>query len=310
MTVDASDGWDLASGVGLTATEAAAARAVAGRKPGALIDDPFAEALVRAVGVEFFVDLAKTTVEDAESGFALPRLVDFVAVRTKFFDGFLTAAQRAGIRQTVILGAGLDSRAYRMDWAPLTTVYEVDQRAVLDFKTATMDKAGIPPRAVHKSIPADLAEDWERSLRAGGFTPELPTAWCAEGLLPYLAPADVDTLLDTITSLSAVGSRLAGDSAVDIAGLVARIGSSRGFSDRASDVKVDINAPDTSATPTSPGVAEHLERCGWTTVSVTAPERFESYQLLELADELPIYQRIQLVTASATAPKTARRRGR
>ncbi|MCX2930861.1 SAM-dependent methyltransferase [Mycobacterium sp. CVI_P3] len=298
MTVNAEDGWDLASGVGLTATETAAARAVAGRKPGALIADPFAEILVRAVGVKLFVDLVAADLEEAESGFALPRLVDFVAVRTAFFDGFLAAAQEVGIRQVVILGAGLDSRAYRLDWSPSTTVYELDQPAVIQFKTAAMDGTRARARSTRIPIAVDLTGDWEQPLRAGGFDPELPTAWCAEGLIPYLPPGHADAMLDTITTLSAAGSRLAADIVTDIEGLAGQMATSRSFNERPSTLKVDIRAGETVATSTRPDLSDYLELRGWRTESRAAPDLFELHGLPALADSLSIYQRIRLVTAS------------
>jgi O-methyltransferase involved in polyketide biosynthesis len=56
-----NDTWDLTDGVGATATGVAVGRALASRGPDALIDDPFAEPLVRAVGVDFFTRLARRT---------------------------------------------------------------------------------------------------------------------------------------------------------------------------------------------------------------------------------------------------------
>ena len=66
---------------------------------------------------------------------------DYQAVRTHFFDEYFHAAMRAGIRQVVILASGLDSRAYRLDWPAGTTVFEIDQPKVLEYKTSTLDGA-------------------------------------------------------------------------------------------------------------------------------------------------------------------------
>src|SRR5690606_833290 len=120
MARSESDTWDLTSGVGVTATMVAAARALASREPEPLIDDPFAAPLVRAVGVEFFTRLVDGDLElpadTAEERAAAQVLTEVMAVRTRFFDDFFTDATRVGARQAVILASGLDARAYRLTW--------------------------------------------------------------------------------------------------------------------------------------------------------------------------------------------------
>ena len=207
-----NDTWDLASSVGATATMVAAARAMASRAPDPLIDDPFAEPLVRAVGLEFFVKLVDGEVSMMESddpNFNPLRVIDVMAVRTKFFDDFFLTSTTAGIRQAVILASGLDSRAYRLPWPPGTVVYEIDQQAVIGFKTGTLSALGANPAAEHRPVAVDLRDDWPAALRANGFDASQPTAWSAEGLLAYLPPDAQDRLFDHITALSANGSRLA-----------------------------------------------------------------------------------------------------
>ncbi len=217
------DTWDLASSVGATATMVAAARAVASRAERPLINDPFAEPLVRAVGVDLLTRLATgevnandlNDVHDGATGSAgaMSRMADNMAVRTKFFDEFFLDATNAGIKQAVILASGLDARAYRLQWPAGTVVYEVDQPQVIEFKSRTLAKLGAAPTAERRVVAIDLREDWPAALRAAGFDPAQPTAWSAEGLLGYLPPDAQDRLLDTITELSAPGSRLATESA-------------------------------------------------------------------------------------------------
>jgi methyltransferase (TIGR00027 family) len=210
------DSWDLASSVGATATMVAAARAIASRAEHPLIDDPFAEPLVRAVGVDLLTRLAAGDVTprdlgpDAERG--IQRLADNMAVRTMFFDDFFLDAAEAGIKQAVILASGLDSRAYRLPWPASTMVFEIDQPDVIAFKSRTLAELGAQPTAGRRAVAVDLREDWPAALKEAGFDPTLPTAWSAEGLLGYLPPDAQDRLLDTITELSAPGSRFATES--------------------------------------------------------------------------------------------------
>ncbi|ULE33850.1 class I SAM-dependent methyltransferase [Mycobacterium sp. IDR2000157661] len=211
------DTWTLASSVGATATMVAAARAMASTGDGALISDPYAEPLVRAVGVDFFTRLAtgELTAADLDvdsASMGMQRMTDNMAVRTKFFDEFFTAAAEAGVRQAVILAAGLDARAYRLSWPAGTSVYEIDQPEVIEFKTRTLAALGAHPTAERRTVSIDLRADWPAALIDAGFDPDQPTAWSAEGLLGYLPPEAQDRLLDTVTALSAPGSRVAVES--------------------------------------------------------------------------------------------------
>ncbi len=214
------DTWDLASGVGVTATMVAAARAVATRSPDPLINDQFAEPLVRAVGVDFFTRMAGGELDpkdlDDDEAKGLRRFADAMAIRTEFFDRFFLDAVGAGIRQAVILASGLDSRAYRLPWPPGTTVFEVDQPQVISFKTAALADLGAQPTADRRVVAIDLRDDWPAALTEAGFDPAQRSAWIAEGLLGYLPAAAQDRLLDQITELSVPGSRFATEGLVDV----------------------------------------------------------------------------------------------
>lgn len=298
MTVD-DRAWDPASGVGLTATEAAAARAAAGRRVAALIEDPYAEMFVRAVGIDVFVELASGDTAAGDGGFALPRMVDWVSVRTKYLDDYFAEAQVADVRQVVILGAGLDSRAFRLEWLPGTAVYELDQPGMVDFKTAVVDSHGVRPRAGRFSVPVDLCGDWATRLLDAGFEPELPTAWCAEGLLPYLPPGDQVALLDTLTTLSAPGSRFAADTVDDLHYLTAQIARSMRQSARPREISVEIDAPTPASAAVAQDVIEFLaQEHGWDCAATSAPALFEVYGVAALApSEHAIFQRIRLAKA-------------
>jgi methyltransferase (TIGR00027 family) len=205
------DSWDLATSVGATATMVAAGRARATRD--ALIDDPFAEPLVRAVGVDFFTrwaggELDSADVDEPGAPWGMQRMTDMLAARTRYIDAFFADATATGIRQVVILASGLDARGYRLPWAPGTTVFEIDQPQVIEFKTATIGALGAQPTADVRAIPVDLRHDWPASLQQAGFDTGRPAAWAAEGLLGFLPPEAQDRLLDKITELSADGSQL------------------------------------------------------------------------------------------------------
>lgn len=207
------DTWDLTSSVGVTATMVAAGRAMATRDPRHLIDDPFAEPLVRAVGIDFFVKMIDGELDTSpfgdEGADRVQAMIGGMAMRTKFFDEYFVASAGAGIRQVVILAAGLDSRAYRLPWPAGSVVYEIDQPQVIDFKAGVFAELQAQPIAELRTVGIDLREDWPAALRAAGFDAAAPTAWLAEGLLIYLPPAAQDALFDTITTLSAPGSTLA-----------------------------------------------------------------------------------------------------
>ena len=161
-----NDSWDLASSVGATATAVAASRAMASNGPDALLDDPFADPLVRAVGLEHFVKMVDGEIAIDDDPLLTRRAMnEQIAVRTRFFDTFFTSAAAAGVRQAVILASGLDTRAYRLPWPADTAVFEVDQPEVIAFKSATLDRLGATPRATLRTVGIDLRDDWPTALR-------------------------------------------------------------------------------------------------------------------------------------------------
>jgi methyltransferase (TIGR00027 family) len=204
------DSWDIATSVGSTAVMVAAARAVETASEQPLIRDEFAQLLIDGPELSDLLSrMSATFASDAEFEANYRHMVDYQAARTHFFDAFFTAAAAAGIRQHVILAAGLDSRAYRLDWPAGTAVYEVDQPQVLEYKAATLATHGAQPSATRREVPADLRFDWPKTLREAGFDPAQPTAWLAEGLLLFLPGQAQDRMFADIDSLSAPGSRIA-----------------------------------------------------------------------------------------------------
>ena len=266
------DSWDLASSVGSTATMVAAQRAISNRE--GLIDDPYAEPLVRAVGLDF-VNRAldgEIDLEDVDPRFNLRRAAEGMAVRTRHFDRLFTDAAEAGVRQAVILAAGLDARAYRLAWPKGTTVFEIDQPEVVEFKTRTLDDLGAQPRADRRTIAVDLRNDWPKALLDNGFDPEQPTAWTAEGLLIYLPSEAQDLLFDRITELSAPGSRVATEHIPDVS--VFSDERSKLISERLKQYGHDIEMSDLIYDGERSHVIEYLTGHGW---DVSAQPMREAY---------------------------------
>jgi methyltransferase (TIGR00027 family) len=210
-----NDSWEITESVGSTALGVAAARAAETDSDNPLIQDPFARAFLDAAG-EGMWSLTSDPKLSAALTDLVPDLaahtqamVDFMAVRTKWFDEFFLDAVSAGVRQVVILAAGLDSRSWRLPWPAGTRVYELDQAKVLDFKSSTLAQRGAEPTARLVSVAVDLRDDWPTALREAGFDESVPTMWSAEGLLRYLPAAAQDLLFERIDSLSAAGSWLA-----------------------------------------------------------------------------------------------------
>src|SRR5258705_9713976 len=172
MTRTDHDSWDLRSSVGTTATMVAAARAVATRQPHPIINDPWAAPLVEAVGIESLSRMVELGTPPADAGLGsdlrLQPVIDSFAVRTRFFDEFFTAATNSGIRQVVILAAGLDSRAYRLPWPHGTVIYEADLPSVLAFKAGCFSRRCVAPPANNRPVSRDIRYDCAAALCDNG----------------------------------------------------------------------------------------------------------------------------------------------
>jgi len=203
MTRTDDDSWDITESVGATALGVAYARASEGAAACPLFRDPYAQ---------LFVDAAIAKGWRPPSGAMAERIKyvsPYAASRTKWFDDFFTTAGANGIEQAVILAAGLDARAWRLPWISGSTVFEIDQPQVLHFKAETLRANGARPATRYVAVPVDLRQDWPKALREAGFDAHAPTAWSAEGLLPYLPSAAQDHLFERVDELSAPHSRFA-----------------------------------------------------------------------------------------------------
>jgi len=186
------DTWDITESVGATAFGAAESRAREAEHDRPLFTDPYARLFLDAAtargwslqfGDELFAQMQETT--DPRFMRRLLATWSYLGSRTKWFDDFITASG-VDVMQAVILAAGLDVRAWRLPWKPGSAIYEIDQPAVLAFKTETLRSHDAEPACRYIPIGHDLRQDWPKALCNNGFDPHQPTAWLAEGLLPYL----------------------------------------------------------------------------------------------------------------------------
>lgn len=211
--------WDVVSGPGLTALGLAASRCVESGRPDRLIEDPWGAAFVTAMDSPVAFPTRWPAEGEVPSDQEALHLHGsrYIGVRSRFYDDFLTQSGSAGVCQSVLLAAGLDTRAFRLDWPdPAVAVFEIDQPNVLAFKDEVLAAEGAQAGCRRVTIGADLREDWPSALLAAGFDPALPTAWVAEGLLAYLPPEAEERLLLAIRQLSAPGSRVAADRIVAV----------------------------------------------------------------------------------------------
>lgn len=197
-------------GVGKTALGVAVVRAHESRRPDRIFDDPYAAAFVAAAPTAFPGVVPGQTASAADPQAKVGAAFAVSAVlRTRFFDDYLRQASAAGCGQVVLLAGGLDTRAYRLVWAPGTRLFELDLPAVLDFKERVLHQAAATAGCERITLSVDLREDWSPALRAAGLDPSKPTAWLCEGLLIYLSSDEAAQLLTVVSDLSAPGSQIA-----------------------------------------------------------------------------------------------------
>jgi methyltransferase (TIGR00027 family) len=190
-------------GVGRTALGMAHVRAEESRRPDRLFDDPYAQA---------FADAAPGALPAGgrpAPGDPMAEVMHSAVIRTRYYDDFLLDAGERGCRQVVLAGAGLDTRAFRLDWPAGLRLWEIDLPDVLTFKDRILAEVGAVPRCDRRTVAADLRGRWPRQLVEAGFRPAEPAAWLVEGVLTYLTADEAASLLSEITELSAPNSRLA-----------------------------------------------------------------------------------------------------
>ena len=306
MARTADDSWDIATSVGATAVMVALARAAETASVDPLIRDQFAEPLVSTpelAGVREQVHAWWAGPDEDEDPDFTPNsqnMINYQAVRTHFFDAYFAEAAAAGIRQVVILAAGLDSRAYRLDWPTGTVVYEIDLPKVLEYKAETLAGHGAAPAADRRPVAVDLRHDWPQALRDTGFDTTWPTAWLAEGLLPFLPGAAQEAMFTSIDMLSGSGSQVA----VEIFGVDEEKRKEAEEKWAQLRAKREARGEDTSFNPFDlwfddegrPDCADWFAAHGWTTRSVNARDEALRLGRPPQSDERPFAN--SFVTAS------------
>jgi methyltransferase (TIGR00027 family) len=285
-----NDTWEITESVGATALGVAAARAAETESENPLISDPFARVFLDAAGEGMWNWFAApdlpAEIAEAEPDLKprMQSMVNYMAARTSFFDRFFLDATRAGALQVVILAAGLDSRAWRLPWPDGTTVYELDQPRVLEFKSSTLRDHGAEPTCNLVHVPVDLRHDWPAALREAGFDASLPSAWSAEGLLPFLPAAAQELLFDRVDALGAAGSRIAveapGPDFLDEAAIEKRRADMQRVRDLMAKLQPERDIPnvhDLWYFEEREDVGDWLRRHGWKVTVTPAEELMASY---------------------------------
>ncbi|MFC7339970.1 SAM-dependent methyltransferase [Saccharopolyspora griseoalba] len=267
--------WDIVTSVGVTALAVAAARAIETDRDDRLVEDPYAAAFVAAAEAEVPMPTTRREIDElGEEGagvWSALQVDQYMGVRTRFFDDFFDGASEAGVRQAVILASGLDVRAQRLSWPRGAVVFEIDQPKVREFKRGVLEAQGASTSCELRQVPIDLREDWASALLEAGFDTSAPTAWLAEGLLPYLPQDAQQQLLENVDRLSARGSRLAVEDFGDLSELfrdeeMVELGKQWGV-----DMRELLHADD------RPNAAETLAGFGWSTDSREAEKVAEDH---------------------------------
>ena len=180
--------------LGMTARWAAAVRAAESSRVDRLFNDPWAAALAGKEGEEWLAG------RPADSTLTM-------TLRTRYFDDFLLRVSgQDGISQIVLMAAGLDTRAFRLNWAKGTRLFELDQPDVLNYKDEILESLGVRATCDRRVIQADLSEPWNEALAANGLDSQKPSCWLLEGFLFYLPNETITQIIEQMTNLAAPGS--------------------------------------------------------------------------------------------------------
>jgi len=241
-----------------------------------VFEDPLA---LRILGAEDEAALRAGLPAAAAAGSDFMRT--FVAVRSRFAEEALEAAYRAGVRQYVVLGAGLDTFAYRCPLEGLR-VYEVDHPATQVWKRERLMGCGIavPERVVY--VPLDFEQETLREgLARAAFEGARPAFYAWLGVTPYLTPEAVLATLAAVARDFAPGSEIAFDFAAPPCDHP-RARAAR----RALAARVEALGEPLLSAFSPPVLAAELRAMGYTRVDVFGPAALEARYLAGRTDGL------------------------
>ncbi|MFD6249840.1 class I SAM-dependent methyltransferase [Streptomyces roseolus] len=268
-TTRQADAEGVDGGVGLTALLVAAARAIETHRHDSLARDVHAEHFVRAAPACGDWPVRIEQVPEGDDNPLWGRFARYFGLRTRVLDDFVLGSVHDGARQVVLLGAGLDTRAFRLELPSECVVFEIDRAGVLAFKQQVLTNLSAAPRAKRVPVPVDLRADWVTALTSAGFDPAAPSVWLAEGLLFYLPGPAEKYLIDTVDRLTTGGSALAFEAKLEKDLLAYR--DSAIYTATREQIGIDLlGLFDLGPRPDSAG---HLTARGWST-SVRTPFDF------------------------------------
>ena len=252
-------GWQsmVSRPVALTAQFTAKAREVECERADGLFRDPWAHLFSGEAGNRW---LARQSTD--APGLAL-------VLRTHYLDDLLAARRdKPAVAQVVLLAAGYDTRAFRLEWPAQTRLFEIDQPGVLAYKDRILQAAGAVPRCDRRVIGVDLEGEWTHGLLETGFQPEPPSIWVVEGLLMYLTPAGAAQVMTHISRLAAAGSWLGFD-VLNEATLTSPLAQARiqWLAERGMPWQFGVDDP-----------VAWVESFGWTATATTVEEAGRRYQ--------------------------------
>lgn len=180
-----------------------AIRAIESQRVNPLFDDSLALSIADPFCIEYIKEVDLDLINGQRP---------YISVRTKFFDNFLEGIFNGNstISQVVILGSGMDTRAFRLGCLADKTIYELDKQEVINQKLIKLKKIK-RSRSNHHLIPSDLTEFSLHLLEDKGYSKHLPSVWLLEGFLMYLSEKHVRQLFRNLQEIMAPGSHLGTD---------------------------------------------------------------------------------------------------
>ena len=199
---------DADNGPLLLALVGAMDRALEAERDQPLFVDPLARALAGKRGLALHKELRSTTWPPYAAGPAPEQ-----SILTRYYDDALqTAAKDLALSQVVLLGAGMDTRAFRLPWPANLVFFEVDDAAVFEVKEFALRRTRAKPTCDRRVVRANLASvSWSAKLLAAGFSAHRPAAFLIPTRLVYFDAAMVARIFRALNEIACEGSWLGVD---------------------------------------------------------------------------------------------------